>query len=89
MKRDKFMPFVLGFVVGALFMLLAGGLAGGVLIYTLYERVEHERERAAAAEHETLEHRKSAEEQAEGTRQREHEAQQRAEEARREAERRR
>jgi hypothetical protein len=63
MKRDKLVPFALGFLAGVLFMLLAGGTASGVLTYTMYRRALVEREHAAAAEQEALDQRKLAEEQ--------------------------
>jgi hypothetical protein len=87
MKRDKFVPFVLGFVVGVLFMLLAGGSVGGVLIFTAHERALTERARAEAAEQQALEQRRLAEEQAAVAREHEQEARQRAEDALREAQR--
>ena len=57
MKRDKFLPFALGFVAGMLFMLLAGGTVVRLLTYTMYQR-------ACAAEQEALSQRNLAEKQA-------------------------
>ena len=50
MKRDKMVPFALGFLAGVPFMLLVGGTVGGVLSHTLYQQALYEREHAAAAE---------------------------------------
>jgi hypothetical protein len=80
MKRDKLVPFALGFLAGVLFMLLAGGTVGGVLTYTVYQR-------ARAAEQEALSQRNLAEEQARAALQQELRARQQAEDAIREAER--
>jgi hypothetical protein len=80
MKRDKLVPFALGFVSGVLFMLLVGGTVGGVLTYTM-------RQRALAAEQEALSQRELAEEQAQKALQQERRARQQAEDARREADR--
>jgi hypothetical protein len=80
MKRDKLVPFALGFIAGVLFMLLTGGTVGGVLTFTMRQRV-------LAAEQEALSQRKLAEEQAQEARQQELRVRQQAEDARREADR--
>jgi len=80
MKREKLVPFALGFLAGVLFMLLVGGTVGGVFSYTM-------RQRALAAEQEALSQRKLAEEKEQEALQQERIARQQAEDARREAER--
>ena len=87
MKRDKLVPFALGFVAGVLFMLLAVGTVGGVLTYTMYQRAFAEHERAAAFEQEVLSQRVHAEEGCGRRHQQERIARQQAEDLMREAER--
>jgi hypothetical protein len=60
MNRERLLPFVLGFVAGALFILLTGGIAGGALAYTMYQRELVAEQQAIMEKEQALENERAA-----------------------------
>jgi hypothetical protein len=69
MKRDQRLPFVLGFVAGMLFTLLAGGAVGGWFGYQKYQEAVQQRDAEIKRAEELAQQLESVKEQAAEARQ--------------------